>query len=600
MRTYLILIFLSLIGIPILGQSKDTIHVSDFGIVPNSYENSVEKLQAAIRACKEQKAKVLAFSKGRYDFWPEGAVRKEYFITNTSTEEECPSKIKTIGLFFEDMEGLTIEGNDATLMFHGKMTMIAFAHCKQMRLHNLHIDFERPGGSEITYTKVSPTAVEVSLHKDSRYEVTDGRIHLYGEGWRSNKNHCIEYDPDTEHFFYSNGWNTLSSSKATEVAPGIVRFATPENFHPKAGNTLTVRDIIRDQVGMFIYESQDITLDNIGVHYMHGLGIVSQYTQNVTMKEVMCMPRKESARILASSADFMHFSGCSGKVSITGCHFAGAQDDPVNVHGTNLRAIEKINDRALKLRFMHGQSYGFNAYFKGDTIAFVNASTMERFATARVVSVKRLTDRTIEVSFDSNIPGELKLNHDCVENLSCTPEVEIRNCYFTRTSTRGTLVTTPRKVIIADNTYYKTGMSAILVEGDAEGWYESGSVKDVLIENNTFIDCAYNGGPEYAVIALNPSNTIIDPKRPVHKNVRILGNTFKTSGNPVLYAKSTKGLIFEKNTVIGIYPAQTFSQPMFILNGCKDVIIRNNFPKNTFPENIDFKNMKKKNIKKEP
>ncbi len=31
------------------------------------------------------------------------------------------------------------------------------------------------------------------------------------------------------------------------------------------------------------------------------------------------------------------------------------------------------------------------------------------------------------------------------------------------------------------NTYYKTGMSAILIEGDAEGWYESGPVNDVLI-----------------------------------------------------------------------------------------------------------------------
>lgn len=74
---------------------------------------------------------------------PEDAVRKEYFITNTSTEQECPSKVKTIGLFFEEMQGLTVEGNDATLMFHGKMTMIAFAHSKQMKLRNLHIDFER-------------------------------------------------------------------------------------------------------------------------------------------------------------------------------------------------------------------------------------------------------------------------------------------------------------------------------------------------------------------------------------------------------------------------------------------------------------------------
>lgn len=580
MKTFLTIILLMLGISTAKALQTDTIYAADFGIKPYTFENSVPLLQTALQTCKEVKAKVLVFEKGRYDFWPENATRKEYFITNTSSEQECPSKVKTIGIFFDQMENLTVEGNGATLVFHGKMTMIAFAHCKQMKLHNLHIDFERPGGSEITYTKVDEQGTEVTMHRDTRYEIANGQIHLYGEGWRSNKNHCIEYDPETEHFFYSHGWDTLASSKATEVSPGIIRFATPSSFRPKIHNTLTVRDIIRDQVGMFIYESQDITLEKVNVHYMHGLGIVSQYTHNVTMKEVKCTPRENSGRILASSADFMHFSGCSGKISILGCQYAGSQDDPINVHGTNLRAIEQIGDKTLILRFMHGQSYGYNAYFEGDTVAFVRASTMERYASAKVTAVKRLTDRTVEVSFDRNIPKTLKLNHDCVENMTCTPEVEIRNCYFTRTSTRGTLITTPRKVVIADNTYYKTGMSAILIEGDAEGWYESGPVKDVLIQNNTFIDCAYSGGPEKAIIALHPSNTIIDKNRPVHRNVRIIGNTFQTYGNPALYAKSTEGIVFMSNKITYLPGSNIDTKEMFILRGCKNVKIKNNL----FPE----------------
>lgn len=161
---------------------------------------------------------------------------------------------------------------------------------------------------------------------------------------------------------------------------------------------------------------------------------------------------------------------------------------------------------------MHGQSYGFNAYFKGDTVAFVRAATMERFARATVRNVARISDRILEVRFDRDIPTSMELNHDCIENMTCTPEVEIRNSYFTRTSTRGTLVTTPRKVVIENNTYYKTGMSAILIEADAEGWYESGPVKDVWIKGNTFIDCAYNGGPGHAVIAIHPSNKSLMPR----------------------------------------------------------------------------------------
>lgn len=204
-------------------------------------------------------------------------------------------------------------------------------------------------------------------------------------------------------------------------------------------------------------------------------------------------------------------------------------------------------------------------------------------------------DCTVEVALDRPVPQALELDHDCVENMSCTPEVEIRNCHFTRTSTRGTLMTTPRKVVIAGNTYYKTGMSAILIEGDAEGWYESGPVKDVLIENNTFIDCAYNGGPENAVIALHPSNTVVDANRPVHRNVRIIGNRFQLAGNPVLYAKSTEGLVFKDNEVELLPDTNAKQKELFILNGCKKVEIKDNVLPHAFSiKDIRFENMKKK------
>lgn len=601
MKTLTLLpLFLLFYCITSFARQNDTIYVSAFGAIPYSYENNVIKIQKAIEECKRVGAKVLVFEKGRYDIWPEGAIRKEYFISNTSTEQECPSKVKTVGLLFEGMDGLTILGNGATLMFHGKMTTIVFDRCRNMKLSDIHVDFERPAGSELRYTKVNDEGVEVTIHRDTRYEIVNGKMSLYGEGWRSNRNHCIEYDPEVETFKYSQGWNTLAGSVAKEIAPGTVRFTTPETFKPKVGNTLTIRDIIRDQVGMFIYESKDITLNEVQMHYMHGLGIVSQYSENITMDRVSCKPREGSGRLLAASADMMHFSGCKGKIQIDHCYFAGAQDDPINVHGTNLRAVEKVDGKTLKLRFMHGQSYGFNAYFPGDTVAFVRASAMERFAKACVVSVKRMSDRIVEVTFDKEIPEGLELNHDCVENLTATPEVEIRNCYFTRTSTRGTLMTTPRKVVIENNTYYKTGMSAILIEGDAEGWFESGPVCDVLIKGNTFIDCAYNGGPGNAVIALHPSNTVIDPNRPVHRNIRIENNIFKTYDHPILYAKSTCGLFLKNNTIVRTQtlPSSSDNRNTFYLNGCKDVVIQGTKFDGYVPvQLIKMENMKTSHLK---
>ena len=572
---------------------RDTVYVSEFGVAGNSYENATTGIRAALKACKERQARVLVFDGGRYDIWPEGAERREWFISNTSTESECPSKIKTVGLLVEDMHDLTIEGRGSTLVFHGKMITIAVARSSNITIRNLHTDFERPGMSEMTVTECNDEGTAVRFHPDSRYDIdSEGRIHLFGEGWRSNIFHCIEYTPATDHLHYSRAWDWLRSSEAVEVERGVVRFKTPAEFSVAAGQRFFVRDIIRDHVGMFLYESSDVELCDLQVHYMHGLGIVSQFTRNITMRNITCAPREGSGRFMASSADFMHFSGCSGKIGIFDCRFDGAQDDPINVHGTNLRIVERLSDNRLLLRFMHGQSYGFRAFSERDSVAFVNAPTMERRSFAVVEDVKRISDRLVEVAFDRKVPEDVVAGSDCVENITCTPEVEIRRCSFTHTNTRGTLMTTPRRVVIADNIYRKTGMSAILIEGDAEGWYESGPVCDVLIENNTFIDCGYVGGPANAVIALHPSNTVIDADRPVHRNVRILNNRFVTFGNPVLYAKSTAGLVFEGNSVSvgfeddrrnnGREPRAAdladaiFTFKPFVLLGCKDVSITGN------------------------
>ncbi len=598
-KNILIITFFFVSALYIKANPSDTVFVENFGVTPYSYENVVIGVQGAIEKCKQTGAKVLSFAEGRYDFWPEGALRREYYISNTSTEKECPSKIKTIGLLFEDMKDLTIEGNGAMLMFHGKMTTIAFDQCKNITLKNINVDFERPTASEVRYTKTEKGKVEIEVHPDTRYEIVNGKTLLYGEGWKSNLIHCIELDSEDETFRYSNGWNTLANSSAEEISKGIIRFATPEDFNPKKGNILTMRDVIRDQVGMFIKESSDIKLSKVNMYYMHGLGIVSQYVHNITMEEVKCLPQEESKRMLAASADMMHFSGCRGKVSVQNCYFQGAHDDPINIHGTNLRIIEKLDDKTVKVRFMHGQSYGFNAFFPGDEITFIKAKTMQRFSSAQIISATRISEREIQLTFDKQVPSDIELNQDCIENITWTPEVEIKNCYFTRTSTRGLLVTTPRKVMIEDNTFYKTGMSAILIEGDAEGWYESGPVCDVTIRRNTFVDCAYQGGPGNAIIALHPSNTIINSKHPVHRNITIENNTFRTFDYPVLYAKSTGGLYFRDNTIVrtNTIPPSSQNQFTFYLNGCSDVVIQNTiFKGDVLGKNISIHNMKKKDI----
>lgn len=548
----------------------DTIFAKRHGIIPNTYKNITAEFQTLLDSCKNLNNVVIILEKGRYDFWPEGAVRKEIYISNTSSETECPSKEKTIGLHFFNLNGITIDGKDAEFIMHGSITPIAIDSCKNLTLKNLTIDFERPGGSEMTYIDVKPGIVTLRIHPDTRYEIRDSLINLIGEGWRSNLIHCIKYTPSNKQFRYSTDYSILAKSQVKEINPHILQFNTPSDFIPEIGSTLTLRDIIRNQVGLLNICSSGTTLQDINVRYMHGLGIVSQYSNDITMRRVNCCPNPESGRILASSADFMHFSGCSGFISITDCNYSGAQDDAINVHGTNLRIVETSSPNQGVVQFMHPQTYGFMAYQPGDTVAFVNPATMLRTSYAIVTSAKMINPRNISLIFDKNIPSDIILNSTCVENISTTPTVHISGCNISRLSTRGILMTTPRKAVIENCRFEGLGMAAILVEGDAKGWFESGPVTDLTIKNNTFIDCNYAGPQNGATIIFNPSNSEISYKNPVHKNINIIGNTFYTNGRPVIYAKSTSDILFFGNSV------PDNNNPEFIFVGCSDVEITGN------------------------
>ncbi|MEP6612414.1 MAG: right-handed parallel beta-helix repeat-containing protein [Mucilaginibacter sp.] len=553
---------------------NNLINVTDYGVKPGSFEDAVPALKMAIEACKKNGAIKLVFPEGRYDFWPEHAEKRNYFISNTSSETECPSKLKTVGLLFEKMKNLTLEGNGSLFVFHGKMTTFALTHCENIYLQNIKIDFERPTMSEMTFRTVSDSIIIADIHPDSRHTIVNGHLQWYGEGWGMTNFHAILVNPSKGTEVYSS-WAPFQKATAVITATGQVRFTgdfKKYNFQP--GEVLTIRDPVRDQVGGFINLSKNITIKNVSMHYMHGLGIVNQFSENLHYDSVFVVPRAESGRMIASFADCIHFSGCKGQITIENCQFKGTHDDPINVHGTHLEVTEIISPSRLKIRFMHPQTYGFEAFFAGDTVAFVHSSKLQVFSTGVLTSAKLISEREMEVEFAAPVPRDVVVN-DCLENITWTPSVTIRNCRFERVNTRGLLITTRKKVLIENNEFIGIGMHAILIANDASSWYESGEVKDVTIRNNIFENCGYNATPGNYVIAIAPETH--GSVNIVHRNIRIENNIFKIYDFPVLTARNTEMLIFKNNKIIRTeFTKPGDRRPKFSLTACRKVEIKYN------------------------
>ncbi|MBB3131031.1 hypothetical protein FHS19_005751 [Paenibacillus rhizosphaerae] len=524
------------------------ISLADFGDAEGLQANAGAAMRLALEAAGSHDSPVvLDVPFGTYHFYPEHAVKAAYHITNTASEEENPDVTKTIALLLKGLRRLTLEGNGSLFVIHGKQTMLLLDGCADIEIRNLRFDYAVPTVTEMTVERRGDHELDVCVHPDSHYELEDGRLTWAGEGWRFREGPVQHCDLAQNATWRVEDWPSRAE-RMEEIGSRRLRFHFGEEDapHVSPGMTVQMRDGIRDQVGVLIVECEKISLNGMGLHFMHGLGVVGQFSADLTFADLDVTPRPETGRTVAGFADFIHLSGCRGRVSITDSRFAGAHDDAVNVHGTYLRIIEQPAPDQVRVRFMHPQTYGFRAFFPGDEIAFVDARSLASYASGRVAAVEMIDAREFLLTLEQPAPV-LHGEHDVIENVTWTPEVVIERNHFARIPTRGILASSPRKVVIQDNRFERMNMSAVLVAADANSWYESGAVTDLRIVGNQFIDC---GGEGHPVIRIAPENESSTSDVPVHRDIRIEDNRFSTAHAVLLSARSTEGLVFCRNEIL--------------------------------------------------
>jgi len=482
----------------------------------------------------------IEFAPGRYDFSPENAVKRKFYISNTN---DAPDSLKSIAFYFYKSKNVKVVGNGAEFVFRGKVMETVIDSSENISIENVCFDYNRPTVSEMKILEVSEKYAIAEVQRDSKYEIKNGSLIWIGEGWKHRAQRLWQvFNPETGDVYRKNF--QVKSLKFMAISPGMIRIGFERNPGFKAGMIYQNRNTFRDYAAVFSRNSKNILWENVKVYFMHGMGFVSQFCENITFDNLRVAPKKGSGRTCAAWADILHFSGCKGKIEIKDSYLSAANDDAVNVHGTHLRITKVISGDEVRVRFMHPQTYGFYPFSAGDSVEFISAKTLLPYSANVVTVVKMLNKYEFKLSFKNDIPGNIK-NNDVIENITWTPDVIIRNTTITRIPTRGVLVTTRGEVIIENNKFLKTHMSAILIADDANSWYESGYVRNVLIRNNNFINC---GRP---VINIHPENKVTVKNRFVHSNIRITDNYFQLISFPVVAAKSTEGLTFTGNVIDG-------------------------------------------------
>jgi len=593
------LLFLSIIS----GCSRNThftVKIADFGLKPGTGENAIPAIIKALNECKKHSSSVLLFEKGRYDFRIDSTHTRIYFESNTTNDAP-----KNLAILIEGCNGLTLDGGNSEFVFHGAIQPITVDHSDRITIQNVNIDWDIPMTAQAKIISTSSKNIDLEIDtKQFPYEVTDGKLIFTGENWKARPTGFMEFEANTHRIAAGTGDNGCirgdwSKYTAEELKPGTVRMNGEFTRTPAVGNYLILRHSKRDHAGIFIQESSNVILENVNLYHTAGLGILSQFTRNLNYRNVKVIPNSAKNRYLSGHDDGFHFSNCAGKISISDCEFGGLMDDPINVHGTSVRIIEKINVHQLKCRFMHEQSTGMNWGHPNDTIGFIEHMSMQTVSKKSLKRFEKMNSEEFLVEFNDSLPAGIVVG-DALENLSWSPEVTIQNCRFRSCRARGLLVSTPRKVLITNNEFESSG-SAILIAGDANGWYESGAVSDVTITNNLFKDGCMTSMYQFCegIISIFPIIPEVNVLKPFHRNISIENNTFNAFDYPVLYAFSVGGIKFENNLIIRSHQFEPYHNRKHLLTfeSCLNVeVIGNQFEGDVLARNIQIEKMDKSQL----
>lgn len=527
-----------------------------------------KKIQAAIEKARSYngKAVVIELQNADYNIHRESSSQILYHISNTASEKENPDQTKHIGLWLKGLKNVTIDGKGAHFVTHGEMTSFVIDQCENIILRNFTVTAADPTVPELTVTEVGERHMTVRIHPRSRYQIKDGKFSFVGDNWSLSDGIAQSYDPEKDITWRS--WSPLNElRKAIELEPNLLRFIYDKAPQARPGLTFQMRDGIRDQACGLIQFSKNITLENLHLAFLGNFGLVGQMSENITYRNMAFEPEAGSGRTCAGFADFVQMSGCKGKITIENSRFSGAHDDPINIHGTHLAVTEFLSPNQIVVRYMHHQTYGFQSFLPGNTIEFIDPHSLMSLSSAKVKKAEMKSEREIIITLDKPAISEVKNTEGLVvENVTYTPEVVIRGNYFSRIPSRGVLVSTRRKVIIEDNTFFRMQMSGILIADDARSWFESGMARDVTICNNDFIEC---GGP---VIFIAPENDRNEGY--VHRNITIANNRFRLTGTDAISAKSVDGLKITDN--LFLTPKASTTEELIKTRECKDVTIEGN------------------------
>ena len=557
------LVFLLLMSFWVAGRDIDA---AQRGVKPGESSDCGPALRALLEEAAREPGCRVVLQPGCYHLYAESAPKRRLYISN---HDQAPEH--AVGLELCGAQGASLVGEGAELVFHGCMLGVLVQDSRDVTLEGLRLRYALPAECEGVITDISEQGTVLRMLTDrAAWEVKEGAFFNCGSGIPLRVKAAFAFLPDGRVVPTGKAGDIAWSARAEQTDAEHVRFALDARaFGLAPGQVVVLRDYARPHPAVMLYRAENTLLRNVVIHDSQGMGLLAQRSRDIRLAGGGCL--RLPGRMHTTSADATHFSNCAGHISVQGATFESMMDDAINVHSTCLQIAELLSPTRFVARYAHPQAIGFETFLPGERVQFIRAATLENIPLlGRVRRAVFRSPELVEIETEQPLPAGIGPG-DALENADFYPSVDFSNCTVRHNRARGVLFTTPSPVTVRNNLFDWCSGSAVLLAGDAQGWFESGRCLDVRIENNVF-DHALTNLYQFteAVISVYPMvRKPAEQREPYHRGIRITGNTFRTHRVPLLFATSAADITFRGNRVEydEAAPPQRGGQP-FILRHC--------------------------------
>ena len=508
---------------------------------------------------------------------PVAALSDELWISNHTDFPGRKIVLDLVGKtnFTYDAKGASLTVREPAIALHLK-------NCRNVTIRNLTVDWERPVLTEARIVAFRDGETRFAIDRE-RYPVAveDGRLLVTGPGRREAIRAVRFLDGRTFEPVQLTADRPFGNTQVREEADGTISILADysrEGVGLKVGDILVFRPNDRPYPAVFVEDSSDIVFEDLIVRDAYGMGVIAQMSDNIVWRGTGRATDRTSGVIprpgshVTTHADASHFSNCGGQVTVENCWFEGMMDDAINVHSTCVQITNVLSRASVRCAFRHEEAIGFRLFRPGDRARLIRSRTNEDGPVLTVAAVRRISDDTIELDFDADLPTGFGVD-DTVENADFQCAASFCGNVVKNNRARGVLFTTPGKVVCNSNRFERCCGSAVVLASDAAYWFESGHCRDVEISGNVISNCLSAGygrhGSAYAVVSIDPKVRDLKAQKDFcHSNVRVVGNEIFTHDATLLFARSATGLVWSNNVVHVNGDLPAWGKPKFVLDRC--------------------------------